>query len=237
MPRADGRAPDQLRPLRLQPGYLPLHPANCLVQTGNTWVLCAATAREQVPPFLEGRGRGWVTAEYGMLPASSPERIGRERQASGRTQEISRLVGRSLRAAVDLVALGPRSITVDCDVLQADGGTRTAAVTGGYVALALAIRQLETAGLIERGALVRAVAAVSVGLVDGQLLLDLPYVEDSRAEVDMNVVMTDAGEYVEVQATAEGAPCPADAFQALLALAGGGIRQLLAAQQQALAPR
>jgi len=234
MPRVDGRAPDQLRPVHLQPGYLPLHPANCLVQTGNTWVLCAATVREQVPPFLEGRGRGWVTAEYGMLPPSSSERIARERQASGRTQEISRLVGRSLRAAVDMVRLGPRSITIDCDVLQADGGTRTASVTGGYVALALALRQLEVVGLAEPGALVRAVAAVSVGLVDGELLLDLPYVEDSRAAVDMNVVMTDAGEYVEVQATAEGAPCPPEAFQGLLSLASGGIQQLLAAQRAAL---
>jgi len=234
MPRADGRAPDQLRPVRLQPGYLPLHPANCLIQTGNTWVLCAATVREQVPPFLEGRGRGWVTTEYSMLPASSTDRVPRERQAGGRTQEISRLVGRSLRSAIDMVALGPRSITVDCDVLQADGGTRTASVTGGYVALALAIRQLEDAGLIQPGALRRAVAAVSVGLVGDELLLDLPYVEDSRAEVDMNVVMTDAGEYVEVQATAEGAPCPADAFERLLALAGHGMTQLLDAQRAAL---
>jgi ribonuclease PH len=235
MPRADGRAPDQLRPARLHVAYLPLHPANCLVQTGNTWVLCAATVREQVPPFLEGRGRGWVTAEYSMLPPSSPERIPRERQAGGRTQEISRLLGRSLRAAVDTVALGPRSIAIDCDVLQADGGTRTAAVTGGYVALALAIRQLETAGLVQPGVLVRAVAAVSVGLVGGELLLDLPYVEDSRADVDMNVVMTDAGEYVEVQATAEGAPCPTDTFQDLLRLASVGIEHLLAAQRTALA--
>jgi ribonuclease PH len=234
MPRADGRAPDELRPVRLQPGYLPLHPSNCLVQTGNTWVLCAATVREQVPPFLEGRGRGWVTAEYSMLPPSTTDRVPRERQAGGRTQEISRLVGRSLRSAMDMVALGPRSITIDCDVLQADGGTRTAAVTGGYVALALAIRQLEGAGLVQTGALRRAVAAVSVGLVGDELLLDLPYVEDSRAEVDMNVVMTDAGEYVEVQATAEGAPCPAAAFERLLALAGQGITQLLVAQRAAL---
>src|SRR3954464_12358 len=159
MPRADGRAPDQLRPVRLQPGYLPLHPANCLIQTGNTWVLCAATVREQVPPFLEGRGRGWVTTEYSLLRASSPDRVPRERQAGGRTQEISRLVGRSLRAAIDMALLGPRTITVDCDVLQADGGTRPASVTGGYVALALAIQRLAAGGLADPAALRYAVAA------------------------------------------------------------------------------
>jgi ribonuclease PH len=234
MTRADGRAPNELRPVRLQPGYIPLHPANCLAQMGQTWVLCAASVREQVPPFLEGRGRGWVTAEYSMLPASSPERIGRERQAGGRTQEISRLIGRSLRTVVDPVRLGPRTITVDCDVLQADGGTRTAAVTGGYVALALAIRGLATAGLASSAAVLRAVAAVSVGIVDGEAVLDLPYREDSRAAMDMNVVMTDAGELVEVQATAEGAPCARADFAALLDLACQGIEQLLVAQRAAL---
>jgi ribonuclease PH len=220
--------------VRLQPGYLALHPANCLIQMGQTWVLCAATVREQVPPFLEGRGRGWVTAEYNMLPPSTPDRVPRERQAGGRTQEISRLVGRSLRAAVDMGKLGPRTITVDCDVLQADGGTRTAAVTGGWVAVALAIRQLAAAGLASRDALPRAVAAVSVGIVGDQAVLDLPYEEDARAAVDMNVVMTDAGELVEVQATAEGAPCPRDVFANLLDLACEGIGDLLAAQQAAL---
>ena len=237
MTRADGRAPNQLRPVRLQTGYLALHPANCLIQTGQTWVLCAASVREQVPPFLEGRGRGWVTAEYSMLPASTPERVARERQSGGRGQEISRLIGRSLRAVVDPVRLGPRTVTIDCDVLQADGGTRTAAVTGGYVALALAVRQLAAAGLAPTDALARAVAAVSVGLVDDVPLLDLPYLEDSRAAVDMNVVMTDAGEYVEVQATAEGAPCARAAFVALLDLAQEGIGQLLAAQRAALGAR
>ncbi len=237
MTRADGRAANELRPVRLQPGYIPVHPANCLAQMGQTWVLCAASVREQVPPFLEGRGRGWVTAEYSMLPASSPERIPRERQAGGRTQEISRLIGRSLRAVVDPVRLGPRTITVDCDVLQADGGTRTAAVTGGYVALALAIRGLHTAGLAPSDALVRAVAAVSVGIVDGVAVLDLPYREDSRAAMDMNVVMTDAGELVEVQATAEGAPCGRAAFAGLLDLACQGIEELLEAQRAALAGR
>ena len=235
MSRPDGRLPDALRPLRLLPGYLPLHPANCLVQMGDTWVLCAASVREDVPRFLLGQGRGWVTAEYGMLPASSQERIARERQASGRTQEISRLVGRSLRAAVDFAALGERSITIDCDVLQADGGTRTAAVTGGYVALALAIRTLVAGGQVSERALQRAVAAVSVGIVDGEARLDLPYAEDSRAEMDMNVVMSDGGELIEVQATAEGAPCSRAQFDLLLDLAGRGIQELLAAQRAALA--
>jgi ribonuclease PH len=235
MPRADGREPDQLRPGQLTPGFLPQHPANCLVTMGNTWVLCAATVREQVPPFLEGRNRGWVTAEYSMLPPSTPDRVPRERQAGGRTQEISRLVGRSLRAAVDATLLGPRTITVDCDVLQADGGTRTASVTGGYVALALAIRRLAAAGLTDPGALRCALAAVSVGVLDGVPVLDLPYAEDARADMDMNVVMTDRGELVEVQATAEGTPCSRETFTTLLDLAAKGIGELLAAQQQVLA--
>jgi ribonuclease PH len=235
MPRADGREPDQLRPGQLHPGFLPRHPFNCLVTTGNTWVLCAASIRDQVPPFLEGRNRGWVTAEYSMLPPSTPDRVARERQAGGRTQEISRLVGRSLRAAVDMSLLGPRTITVDCDVLQADGGTRTAAVTGGFVALALAVRALAAAGLADPGALRCALAAVSVGVVDGVPVLDLPYEEDARAEMDMNVVMTNTGELVEVQATAEGAPCSRETFTALLDLAEQGIAQLLSAQQQVLA--
>jgi ribonuclease PH len=234
MTRADGRAPDQLRPSQLQPGFLPQHPANCLARMGSTWVLCAATVREDVPPFLVGRNRGWVTAEYSMLPPSTPDRVPRERQAGGRTQEISRLVGRSLRAAVDMSLLGPRTITVDCDVLQADGGTRTASVTGGYVALVLAIRQLAAAGLAEPAALRCAVAAVSAGLLDGVPVLDLPYQEDARADMDLNVVMTDRGELVEVQATAEGLPCPRDTFTTLLDLAASGIRDLLIAQQRAL---
>ncbi len=234
MPRADGREPHQLRGGSLHAGFLPMHPANCLVIAGNTWVLCTASVREQVPPFLEGRNRGWVTAEYSMLPGSTPERTPRERQASGRSQEISRLIGRSLRAAVDLDALGPRTITVDCDVLQADGGTRTAAVTGGYVALVLAIRRLEAAGLVPPGVIKRAVAAVSVGVVDGTPVLDLPYHEDARADVDMNVVMTDAGELVEVQATAEGIPCSRETFDQLLDLARVGIAELLQAQRVAL---
>ena len=236
MIRADGRAPDQLRPIQLQPGFLPQHPANCLVRMGSTWVLCAATVREDVPPFLVGRNRGWVTAEYSMLPPSSPDRVPRERQTSGRSQEISRLVGRSLRAAVDMALLGPRTITVDCDVLQADGGTRTASVTGGYVALALAIRQLAAAGLADLGALRCAVAAVSAGLLDGVPVLDLPYQEDARADMDLNAVMTDRGELVEVQATAEGLPCRRETFTTLLDLAAKGIGELLTAQQQALAP-
>ncbi len=236
MKRADGREPQHLRWGRLHPGFLPQHPFNCLITAGNTWVLCAATLKAEVPTFLQGQERGWVTAEYSMLPASTLERVPRERQTGGRSQEISRLIGRSLRAAVDLKALGARSITVDCDVLQADGGTRTAAVTGGYVALALLVRALEGAGLVGPGVLRRAVAAVSVGVVDGVPMLDLPYGEDSRAEIDMNVVMADDESLVEVQATAEGAPCPRATFDALLDLAAGGIRELLAAQQSALHP-
>jgi ribonuclease PH len=235
MTRADGRATDQLRPGQLQPGFLPQHPSNCLVTMGNTWVLCAATVREQVPSFLEGRNRGWVTAEYSMLPPSTPDRVPRERQAGGRSQEISRLVGRSLRAAVDMTLLGPRTITVDCDVLQADGGTRTASVTGGWLALALAIRNLAAAGLVDPAALRWAVAAISVGLLDGEPVLDLPYQEDARADMDMNVVMTNSGELVEVQATAEGLPCPRETFTTLLDLAAKGIGELLGAQQQVLA--
>ncbi|MBX5492627.1 MAG: ribonuclease PH [Chloroflexi bacterium] len=234
MSRPDGREPTVLRPVRLVPGYLPLHPANCLIQMGQTWVLCAASVRDQVPPFLLGQGQGWVTAEYGMLPASSRERIARERQASGRTQEISRLIGRSLRAAVALPLLGERTITVDCDVLQADGGTRTAAITGGYVALALALHQLVAQALVPPEVLRRAVAAVSVGIVEGEPRLDLPYAEDARAELDMNVVMSDAGELVEVQATAEGAPCTREQLDSLLDLAARGIAELLQAQRDAL---
>src|SRR5581483_10241131 len=235
MIRADGRAADQIRPVQLQPGFLPQHPANCLVRMGNTWVLCAATVREDVPPFLLGRNRGWVTAEYSMLPPSTPDRVARERQASGRSQEISRLVGRSLRAAVDMTQLGPRTITVDCDVLQADGGTRTASVTDGYVALALAVRQHAAAGLAAPGTLRCAVAAIRAGVLAGAPVLDLPYQEDARADMDINVVMTDRGDLVEVQATAEGVPCPRATFGVLLDLAAKGIGELLVAQQQALA--
>lgn len=234
MARRDGRAFDQLRPVELIPGYLELHPASCLVRMGRTWVLCAASVEERVPPFLEGRGQGWVTAEYGMLPASTQVRTPRERQASGRSQEISRLVGRSLRAAVDLKALGQRTIIVDCDVIQADGGTRTASITGGYVALALAVRGLLSRGVLASSPLRKAVAAVSAGVVGGQLLLDLDYAEDSQADADLNVAMSESGELVEVQGTAEGHPFAEATLQELLEMSRKGIQELLEAQRGAL---
>ena len=234
MARADGRMADEMRPVELIPGFLELHPASCLVKMGRTWVLCAASVEEKVPPFLEGKGQGWVTAEYSMLPASTEKRTPRERQAGGRTQEISRLIGRSLRASVDLRLLGPRTITVDCDVVQADGGTRTASVNGGYVVLALALRELEARGLVERSQLRRAVAAVSAGVVDGDLLLDLDYSEDSRADADLNLVMSDAGELVEIQGTAEGDPFAHTVLQRLVELCGNGIHLLLEHQRRAL---
>lgn len=229
-----GRGPAELRPVTIVPRFLPRHPANCLIRCGDTWVLCAASVASSVPPFLEGKGQGWCTAEYSMLPGASAVRVPRERQAGGRSQEISRLIGRSLRAALDLAALGTRTITVDCDVLQADGGTRTAAITGGYVALALALRQLAAEGVPD-AALRHAVAAVSVGIVDDELRLDLDYAEDSSAAMDVNVVMTSAGEIVEVQGTAEGRPIGRADLDRLLDLAAAGIRDLLTLQAQALA--
>ncbi len=235
MTRNDGRSQDQLRLVELIPGFLELHPASCLIKMGRTWVLCAASVEERVPPFLDGKGQGWVTAEYGMLPASTGRRTARERQSGGRSQEISRLIGRSLRAAVDMKMLGVRTITVDCDVIQADGGTRTASVTGGYVALALALRQLESRGLLPARPLRKAVAAVSAGVVGGELMLDLDYSEDSRADADLNVVMTESGEMVEVQGTAEGSPFARKALQQLLDLSRQGIDELLEAQRRALA--
>jgi ribonuclease PH len=202
---------------------------------GATRVVCTATVQEGVPPFLRGQGRGWVTAEYAMLPRSSPERIERERRGpGGRTHEIQRLIGRSLRAVVDMTALGETSVLVDCDVLQADGGTRTASITGGYVALVLALERLRAAGTLPKLPLTGSVAAVSVGIVEGKVVLDLDYSEDSRAEVDMNVVMTGAGRYVEVQGTAEGSPFTAGQLTRLLAAAGDGVRALTALQRDAL---
>ena len=206
-----------------------------LIEMGDTRVICTATIQESVPPFLRGQGRGWVTAEYGMLPRSSGERIERERRGpGGRTHEIQRLVGRSLRAVVDMTALGERSVLIDCDVLQADGGTRTASITGGYVALVLALERLRAAGELPRLPLTGTVAAVSAGVVDGKVLLDLNYPEDSRAEVDINVVMTGAGRFVEVQGTAEGKPFTPAQLQRLLAVAGDGIKTLTAAQRETL---
>lgn len=234
--RADGRAFDQLRPVSIEPRFLTATPASCLIKMGQTWVLCSAAIDEQVPSFLQGRGKGWVTSEYAMIPPSSPQRIAWSRGISGgRQQEISRLIGRGLRAAIDMTKLGERQITLDCTVIQADGGTRTASVTGAYVALALAIHDLLTAGKLAISPLITPVAAVSVGLVNGQALLDLPYVEDSVADADVNVIQTLSGNLVEVQGTAEGAAFPREQLNQLLDLANVGNSQLFAAQRDALA--
>ena len=232
--RADGRLNSALRPLRLVPGYLGFAEGSVLVEWGKNVVLCAATVQESVPPWLAGQGRGWVSGEYAMLPRATLTRTPREGVPSGRTHEIRRLIGRSLRASVNLNALGERRILIDCDVIQADGGTRTASVTGGYVALALAIRRLIDQGLVTPDVLASPVAALSVGVVDGQVLADLDYSEDSRAEVDLNVVMNAEGEYIEVQGTAEGQPFPRARLDELLDIASSGIADLLVCQRQAL---
>jgi len=235
--RIDGRAPDQLRPVRIETGYLLTAEGSALIELGNTRVLCAATIEEAVPQFLRGTGRGWVTAEYAMLPRATLTRTPREvtkGRQSGRTLEIQRIIGRSLRSVVNLERLGERSILVDCDVIQADGGTRTAAVTGAYVALAIALRQLLRFGAISADPILDSVAATSVGIVDGALMLDLCYEEDARAEVDMNVVMTGGGKLVEVQATAERTPFDEEQLARLVELARRGIARLAAAQREAL---
>ena len=227
--RPDGRRNDQLRAVRLTPGFFRFAEGSILIEMGETRVACAVSAEERVPPWLLGKGRGWVTAEYAMLPRATPTRNARESGRgglSGRTQEIQRLIGRALRPAVDLKALGERTLTVDCDVLQADGGTRTAAVTGAYLALRLAVAKLRRDGVLTASPLRTAVAAVSVGMVGGEARLDLCYEEDSKADVDFNVVMTSSGEFVEVQGTAEGKPFSAATMRELLALAEGGIREL-----------
>jgi ribonuclease PH len=225
-----------MRPVSIEPRFLTATPASCLIRMGQTWVLSSAAVEEQVPGFLAGRGQGWVTSEYAMIPPSSPQRIPWNRGISGgRQQEISRLIGRGLRAAIDMKRLGERQIMLDCTVLQADGGTRTASVTGGYVALALAIHDLLGSGKLSASPLISPVAAVSVGLVHGQALLDLPYVEDSIADADVNVVQTLRGDLVEVQGTAEGVAFPRDQLDRLLDLAWVGNTQLFAAQRNALA--
>ena len=231
--RADGRGPRELRPISFQLGVQKWAEGSCLVRFGDTQVLCAATIADRVPPHLRGKGTGWVTAEYSMLPRATAERTDRESakgRIGGRTHEIQRLIGRSLRGVVDLSRLGERTVTVDCDVLQADGGTRTASITGGYVALGVA---LITYGM-ER-LLTSKVAAVSVGIVEGVTYLDLDYSEESRAEVDMNVVGTDGGTYVEIQGTAEGRPFDRAASTAMLDLADEGLARLFAAQTEVLA--
>jgi ribonuclease PH len=220
------------------PHYLQHNPASVLVQMGKTWVLCVASVADEVPHWLKGQAQGWVTAEYGMLPASTHTRTARESatgKAQGRTQEIQRLIGRSLRASLDLRKLGERTITVDCDVIQADGGTRTAAITGGYVALAMAVNALVEDRMAHRNVWRSAVAAVSVGVVQREPMLDLCYAEDSQAEVDFNVVMNARGQFIEVQGTAEGQPFERATMDQLLNLADKGIQELLAAQKTALA--
>jgi ribonuclease PH len=236
--RSSGRAADALRPVTLQRGYTKHAEGSVLVSFGATRVLCTASVEEKVPPHKRGSGEGWVTAEYGMLPRSTHTRSDREAargKQSGRTQEIQRLIGRSLRSVFDLAALGERSILIDCDVLQADGGTRTAAITGAFVAAQDAVSWLIAKGLLQASPIRDAVAAVSVGVVEGTALLGLEYIEDSACDTDMNVVMTGSGSFVEVQGTAEGVPFTRAEMDTLLALADKGIRELVLAQQQALA--
>ena len=237
MPRPSGRAPDEMRSVRLEPGFAKYAEGSCLARFGDTHVLCTATVEEKVPPFLRNSGRGWVTAEYGMLPRSTHTRTDREAargRQSGRTQEIQRLIGRSLRAVTDLAALGERQIRLDCDVLQADGGTRTAAITGSYVALYQALAKLVAAGLLPQVPLSDSVAAVSCGIVAGAPVLDLDYGEDSQAGTDANFVLTGKGGIVEIQATAEGAPFEEADFARMLELARAGIDELTALQRASL---
>jgi len=233
--RSDQRLNNQLRPLKFAPNFTDYAEGSVLIETGQTRVLCTASISETIPRWREASGAGWLTAEYGMLPRSTHQRIDRQRgNESSRSKEISRLIGRSLRAAVNLERLGPRTLTIDCDVLQADGGTRTASVTGGYVATVMALRKLIAAGLVPVEVLATPVAAVSVGLVADQMMLDLCYEEDARAEVDLNVVMTGSGKFIEIQGTAEGQPFDQDTLLGMVELAHRGITQLLAGQAQIL---
>jgi ribonuclease PH len=235
--RADGRAYDELRPIRIIPGYQSFAEGSALIELGKTRVLCAVSVDERVPAFIKGMGSGWITAEYAMLPRSTVTRTPRDSslgKVAGRNQEIQRLIGRSLRAITDLSALGERTLIVDCDVIQADGSTRTAAITGAYVALHQALKNLTTIGIISSAPLKTAVAATSVGIVHSYMMLDLCYDEDCSAEVDFNVVMTGQGKFVEIQGTAEGKPFTKETIDSLLALAENGIKQLFDAQQAAL---
>jgi ribonuclease PH len=237
MSRADGRDPDELRPVEIELDFIPSASGSALFTIGSTRLICTAMVEESVPPWMRGRGTGWVTSEYGMLPGSTSERKSRDAsrgRVDGRTVEIQRLVGRSLRSVVDFKRLGERTAWIDCDVIQADGGTRCAAICGGYVALHLALSRLVGKGMLERVPLRDSVAAVSVGIVGGEPRLDLPYEEDSRAEVDMNVVMTGSGELIEVQATAERTPFGRASLDRLLELAAGGIDTIGRAQARAL---
>ena len=235
--RPSGRANDQLREIRITRNYTKHAEGSVLVEFGDTKVLCTASVEDRVPPWLKGQGKGWVTAEYGMLPRSTGSRMRREATAGkqgGRTQEIQRLIGRSLRAAVDLEALGERVVTLDCDVIQADGGTRTASITGAYVALCDAVTKLKKKGQIKRDPIFGAVAAISVGIYNGEAVLDLDYVEDSAAETDMNLVMNDAGGFIEIQGTAEGHAFLDSELQSMLALGRQGFTDIIAIQRDAL---
>jgi len=237
MNRHDGRTPDALRPIEIVPQYLDNPAGSVLIHCGRTRVLCTASVEDRIPPFLQGSGEGWVSGEYCMIPAATDRRSIREvhrGRPSGRTMEIQRLIGRALRSVVDRKALGERTIWVDCEVLQADGGTRTTAITGGFLALCLALAKLREDGLLKRPPLTGRIAATSVGVVEGRPVLDLDYVEDSAADVDMNVVRTDGGRYVEVQGTGEGSTFDRDDLSALLELADTGIEQLLRLQEDIL---
>ncbi|MFN2499576.1 MAG: ribonuclease PH [Pyrinomonadaceae bacterium] len=235
--RTDGRAYDELRPVKITPGFLPYAEGSVLIEMGLTRVVCSASVDERLPPFLRNSGQGWITAEYSMLPRATQQRTSRELGRggpSGRTHEIQRLIGRSIRAAANMRLLGERTITLDCDVLQADGGTRTAAITGAYVAFALAVKRLLVAEKIQRTIITNEVAAISVGVVEGIPLLDLKYDEDSRAEVDMNVVCTGDGRFIEVQGTAEREPFSREQMDSLLGLATTGLDSLVAMQRQTI---
>ncbi|OGO41036.1 MAG: ribonuclease PH [Chloroflexi bacterium RBG_16_58_8] len=237
MKRLDGRAYDELRTVKIIPGYQSFAEGSAMIKLGKTHVLCSVSVEERVPAFLKGSGTGWITAEYAMLPRATVTRTQRDSavgHVTGRNQEIQRLIGRSLRAVADLSALGERTLTVDCDVIQADGGTRTAAITGSYVALYKAMETLQNMGVVSKNPLKSAVAATSVGIVNSYMMLDLCYDEDFQAAVDFNVVMTSKGEFVEIQGTAEGKPFSKETVNDLLALGEKGIQQLLLKQQQAL---
>ena len=236
--RPSGREPDELRPVVFTPDFTKHAEGSVLVEFGDTRVLCTASVEGRVPPWMRGAGRGWVTGEYGMLPRATHSRSGREAvrgKQGGRTQEIQRLIGRSLRAATDLEALGERTVTLDCDVLQADGGTRTAAISGAYVALVVAMQRLCKKSKLKTNPVHGQIAAVSVGVYDGVAVLDLDYAEDSQAETDMNVVMNEAGRFIEVQGTAEGHAFTREEFDAMLELASGGINTIIEAQNEAIA--
>lgn len=235
--RIDGRAANALRPTKITPGFMPNAEGSALIEVGNTKVICTASVEDRVPPFLRNQGKGWVTAEYSMLPRATNTRTQREtgnRGVSGRTQEIQRLIGRSLRAVIDTSAMGERTITIDCDVIQADGGTRTASITGAFVALQQACQKLQKDNVLKRSPILQELAAVSVGIVEGTALLDLCYVEDSAAEVDMNIVCTGNGKFIEVQGTAEKEPFSREQMNELFALAEKGIQQLMMFQRYAV---